>query len=97
MSQWIRLLLGIALCNAALAQHLGRNVLVVLASDTAKDKFSLFLDSLTARGFQLDVKGARDSSIKVREYGTWLYDHMIIMSPKSESKIAFAHYTSTHY
>ena len=59
-------------------------VLVLLASDAAKEKYSQFLEGLSGAGFDVDAKAYKDASLKLREYDSWFYDHLIILTPKAE-------------
>lgn len=62
-----------------------KSVLVLVPDAKAADSYSQFLDSLRGAGFTLDVKGVRDPSLKLREYGVWAYDNLALLAPKAES------------
>ena len=64
-----------------------KSVLVLVPDAKAADSYSQFLDSLRGAGFTLDVKGVRDSSLKLREYGVWAYDNLALLAPKAESEL----------
>lgn len=57
---------------------------LALVQDNTKDHYSIFFDSLSAYGFSVDIKGHKDSGLKLKEYDTWLYDHLVIFAPKAE-------------
>jgi hypothetical protein len=89
-SQGLQRLLGAAallllLLGSTVAQ---KRVLVLLQSDAAKEKYSHFLDGLRQAGFDVDAKPYRDSSLKLKEYDTWFYDHLITLVPKAEGAVA---------
>lgn len=77
------LLLAAGLC-AQPAQAAGKRVLFLLGDVAAKDKYSIFIGSLESLGFSVDVKAIKDSSLKLKEYDTWLYDHLAIFAPKAD-------------
>ncbi|KAG2491121.1 hypothetical protein HYH03_010565 [Edaphochlamys debaryana] len=78
------LLLGVALLAALHSAYAGGKVLMLLQSEKNIDRFSSFTDALTAAGFTIEIKGYKDSSLKLREYGTWLYDDLVLFAPKAE-------------
>lgn len=66
-----------------------QRALVLLQSADDKSNYSKFFGELTSRGFQLDVKGHKDSGLMLREYDRWLYDHLVLLAPKAEGALAF--------
>ena len=44
----------------------------------------MFFKSLTDMGFKLTFKSADDSSINLKKYGSFLYDHLVLFSPTVE-------------
>ncbi|EFJ53013.1 hypothetical protein VOLCADRAFT_72245 [Volvox carteri f. nagariensis] len=62
----------------------GKRVLVLLPNVNEAEKYSKFFGSLRDAGFDVTFKGVRDSSLKLKEYGTWLYDDLVLFAPKSE-------------
>lgn len=82
----VALLLVLAAATAPLGVAAGGSVLVLLQDAKSADGFSQFLGSLRSAGFTLDVRGHRDSGIKLREYGAWAYDHLLLLAPKAESE-----------
>lgn len=61
-----------------------KRVLVLLQADVAKEKYSQYLDGLRTAGFDIDARAYKDSTLKLREYDNWFYDHLIILAPKAE-------------
>merc|ERR1712012_646067 len=59
-------------------------VLVLLDNLSIRESHSMFFKSLTDMGFTLTYKTADDSSINLKKYGSFLYDHLIIFSPTVE-------------
>jgi oligosaccharyltransferase complex subunit beta len=79
-----QLLLSLALLSGLSVALAGKSVLVLLQNVNDADKFSKFFGSLRENGFILDIKSAKDSSLKLREYGTWLYDDLVLFAPRTE-------------
>ncbi|PNH04740.1 Dolichyl-diphosphooligosaccharide--protein glycosyltransferase subunit [Tetrabaena socialis] len=79
-----QLLLALALLAAIHCACAAKSVLVLLQSGTTADKYSGFIDGLGAAGFAVEVKGHKDTGLKLREYGTWLYDDLVLFAPKAE-------------
>lgn len=52
--------------------------------------FRWLLTIFKARGYELTFKLSSDSSFRLEEYGEYLYDHVIIFSPRSMSMNIFA-------
>jgi hypothetical protein len=63
-----------------------KQVLVLLQDTSWKASYSNFFGILESQGFTLDVKGYRDSSLKMRNYDQWHYDHLVIFAPKAEGE-----------
>ncbi len=60
--------------------------LVIIDNETVKRSHSQFFDHLrTTLNVQVEFLLARDSKISLSSYGTYLYDHLIIMAPESDS------------
>ena len=59
-------------------------VLVLLDNLAIRESHSMFFKSLTDMGFTLTYKSADDSSITLKKYGSFLYDHLVIFSPTVE-------------
>ena len=80
------LLLAASLACFANAQQQGKRLLVLLENKSAQEKYSQFFGSLASAGFAIDYKPYREKELKLREYDTWLYDHLAIFAPKAEGK-----------
>ena len=59
-------------------------VLVLLENLTVKETHSIFFKSLQESGLELTYKVADDSSLAIKKYGQFLYDHIIVFSPSVE-------------
>ena len=59
-------------------------VLVLLENLTVKETHSIFFKSLQESGLELTYKVADDSSLHIKKYGQFLYDHIIVFSPSVE-------------
>eukprot|EP00199_Chlamydomonas_sp_CCMP681_P000714 CAMPEP_0119107804 /NCGR_PEP_ID=MMETSP1180-20130426/11608_1 /TAXON_ID=3052 ORGANISM="Chlamydomonas cf sp, Strain CCMP681" /NCGR_SAMPLE_ID=MMETSP1180 /ASSEMBLY_ACC=CAM_ASM_000741 /LENGTH=437 /DNA_ID=CAMNT_0007093347 /DNA_START=11 /DNA_END=1324 /DNA_ORIENTATION=+ len=84
-SSVLGLALLLALAGEACASIAGTRVLVLLQDASQESGYSQFLNGLTKAGFQLTIKGHKDSGLKLKEYDTWHYDHLAILAPKAES------------
>ncbi|GFR51513.1 hypothetical protein Agub_g13928 [Astrephomene gubernaculifera] len=76
--------LGLALLVALQSACASKSVLVLLQNANEASKYSQFIDGIAAAEFVVDVRGYKDSSIKLREYGTWHYDDLVLLAPKAE-------------
>ena len=59
-------------------------VLVLLENLTVKETHSIYFKSLQEAGLELTYKVADDSSLHIKKYGQFLYDHIIVFSPSVE-------------
>ncbi|CAD7704855.1 unnamed protein product [Ostreobium quekettii] len=59
-------------------------VLAILASDSIKSSHSQFFDGLASAGLDVTFKLASDP-VKLRDWDTWLYDHMVIFAPRAKA------------
>jgi len=59
-------------------------VLVLLENLTVKETHSIYFKSMVESGFDLTYKVADDSSLHIKKYGQYLYDHIIVFSPSVE-------------
>ena len=71
------------LCLSGLAAADNR-VLVLLENLTVKETHSIYFKSLQESGLELTYKVADDSSLHIKKYGQFLYDHIIVFSPSVE-------------
>lgn len=62
-----------------------RRVLVLVDDFATKSSHSLYFQSLTERGYELDIKLADDPSLALQSYGVYHYDALILFAPKVES------------
>ncbi|XP_065875198.1 dolichyl-diphosphooligosaccharide--protein glycosyltransferase 48 kDa subunit [Euphorbia lathyris] len=62
-----------------------RRILVLLDDFSLKSSHSIFFNSLSSRGFDLDFKLSDDPTLALQRYGQYLYDGLIIFSPSVES------------
>lgn len=62
-----------------------QRVLVLVDDVSSKSSFSIFFKNLADRGYDLDVRSARDPSLVLHKYGEYLYDAAIILAPKVNS------------
>lgn len=76
-------LLGSSLCLSASAQ---KKVLVLFGQSSIKESHGQFIKGLESKGVTVDVKGVKDSSLKLKEYDTWLYDALVLFAPKATSE-----------
>lgn len=80
-----KIVFGLALLSLLYCSAAGKSVLV-LTQEKSADKYSSFIESLTAAGFAVDVKQYKEAGLKLREYGAWHYDSLALLAPKAESK-----------
>ena len=59
-------------------------VLVLLENLTVKETHSIYFKALQDSGFDLTYKVADDSSLHIKKYGQYLYEHIIVFSPSVE-------------
>jgi hypothetical protein len=85
MASFQRWLCAALLCAALLAQQAAaqRRVLALVSGQDVKQTHSKFFRGLRGLGFDVDIKQASDKDIKLKEYDTYLYDHLILFSPKT--------------
>jgi len=83
---------GFCLCQVLLTLAIAQastqttKMLVLMQDPVAqRDAYSSFFSGLGER-VQLEFKGTKESSIKLKEYDQWLYDHLAIFAPKAEGK-----------
>ena len=59
-------------------------VLVLLDNLAIKESHSTFFKILSDMGFSLTYKTADDSSIVLKKYGAFLFDHLVLFAPSVE-------------
>lgn len=76
-------LLACALVGSAAASKL----LVLLQEQELKSECSKFFGALEKAGISIDYQPYKDGGLKLRDYDTWLYDHLAIFAPKAEGAL----------
>jgi hypothetical protein len=84
---WLSVLV-LAVALAAQQSAAQQKVLALIASQDIKQTHSKFFKGLRNLGYEVDIKQASDSSIKLKEYDTYLYDHLLLFSPKTSGEHA---------
>lgn len=79
----MKLLLFVVFCLFVFS--IQKKTLVVLDKEDLKVSHSQFFKILKERGHELTFQN-RGKKIQLETYGEYLYDNMIIMSPKADSK-----------
>ena len=77
------LLLAMFLAPAVVAIENGR-ILALLENLSVKETHSMYFKSLQAKGFDVTFKVADDSTLTLKKYGEFLYDHIIVFAPTVE-------------
>lgn len=73
-------ILGVATCRGV-----GQNrVLALLENLAIKETHSIYFRSLVDSGFTVTYKVADDSSLQLKKYGEYLFDHIIVFAPTVE-------------
>eukprot|EP00742_Colponemidia_sp_Colp-10_P003777 GILJ01004020.1.p1 GENE.GILJ01004020.1~~GILJ01004020.1.p1 ORF type:complete len:453 (+),score=72.39 GILJ01004020.1:42-1361(+) len=62
----------------------GSRTLVILDDGAIQNSHSSFFQSLQARGHRLTFKMADDSEIRLKRYGEFLFDNIILFAPSAE-------------
>jgi oligosaccharyltransferase complex subunit beta len=85
MASYQRWLCAALLCLALLAHQTAaqKRVLALVSGQDVKQTHSKFFRGIRGLGFDVDIKQASDKDIKLKEYDTYLYDHLILFSPKT--------------
>lgn len=61
-----------------------KRVLVLVDDLNIKHTHSIFFDHLRDSGFELSINDANDPSLSLSQYGEYLYDSLILFSPRTE-------------
>jgi oligosaccharyltransferase complex subunit beta len=77
------LLLLSALCLSVAAE---KKVLVLYGASSIKETHGQFLKGLESKGVKVDLKSVKDSSLKLKDYDTWLYDALVLFAPKASGE-----------
>ena len=83
--QKLTLCLALICCSlSAISCTESPRVLVLLDDLAIKESHSTFFKILSDMGFSLTYKSADDSSIVLKKYGAFLYDHLVLFAPSVE-------------
>lgn len=77
----------LAFCFLAVVRALsssGSRLLVVLEDATEKELYSKLWADLEARGYNLDFESPKNDKLSLFELGDRVYDHMLLLPPKSK-------------
>ncbi|KAL5969885.1 Dolichyl-diphosphooligosaccharide--protein glycosyltransferase 48 kDa subunit [Taenia solium] len=82
----MRLFLLVALLFSARAENQAsdKNVLVLIENIVIRDTHSQFFKSLTDRNYQLTFKYADDSTLDLKLFGEYNYQHVVIFAPTTK-------------
>lgn len=64
----------------------GKRVLMLLPQYDDRALYWNFISSISQYGYHVDVKGYKDPSLKLKDYDHWLYDQLVLFTPKAESE-----------
>lgn len=70
----------------------GDRILLLVDDLQITKTHSIFLDSIRNNGHNIKVSMADDASLKLIEYGEFIYDHLILFSPSVEGFYYFFYY-----
>ncbi|KAH8696966.1 Dolichyl-diphosphooligosaccharide--protein glycosyltransferase subunit WBP1 [Phaeosphaeriaceae sp. PMI808] len=62
----------------------GNRLLVVLEEQSEREKYSVFLEDLTSRGFTTSVESPKADKLSLFKHGERAYDHIILLPAKSK-------------
>lgn len=63
----------------------GDKILVVFDNLEDQSSYSIFLNSLKERGYDLTFKSASDENLEIIKYEESLYDHVILLAPETDN------------
>lgn len=63
-----------------------KKVLVLYGQNSIKETHGQFIKGLQNKGVTVELKSVKDSGLKLRDYDTWLYDALVLFSPKATSE-----------
>lgn len=72
-----------SLCLSVSAE---KKILVLYGQGSIKETHGQFFKGLEAKGHTVDIKSVKDSSLKLKDYDTWLYDALVLFAPKAASE-----------
>ena len=73
------LALSAALALASIASA-SRRTLVLLEDVASGSRYSSYLQTLRQGGYDLDIRAAKDPTLRIRQWDDWLYDKLIILA-----------------
>uniref|UniRef100_A0AC35U4N8 Dolichyl-diphosphooligosaccharide--protein glycosyltransferase 48 kDa subunit n=1 Tax=Rhabditophanes sp. KR3021 TaxID=114890 RepID=A0AC35U4N8_9BILA len=73
--------IGAILVLGLLAVCQGAKVLVLVEDASAKETYSIFLESLKARGHELVIRKADNANLALTKFNEKLYDDLIVLAP----------------
>ncbi|KAJ4374936.1 oligosaccharyl transferase glycoprotein complex, beta subunit [Neocucurbitaria cava] len=62
----------------------GNRLLVVLEDQAEREKYSVFLEDLTSRGFTTTVESPKSDKLSLLKHGERAYDHVVLLPGKSK-------------
>ncbi|KAI8937946.1 hypothetical protein NX059_005628 [Plenodomus lindquistii] len=62
----------------------GDRLLVVLEDQAEREKYSVFLDDLSARGFSTTIESPKTDGLSLVKHGERAYDHVVLLPAKSK-------------
>ncbi|KAH7378262.1 dolichyl-diphosphooligosaccharide-protein glycosyltransferase [Pyrenochaeta sp. MPI-SDFR-AT-0127] len=62
----------------------GNRLLVVLEEQSEREKYSVFLEDLTSRGFSTSVESPKSDRLSLLKHGERAYDHVLLLPAKSK-------------
>ncbi|KAI4667418.1 uncharacterized protein J4E79_002105 [Alternaria viburni] len=62
----------------------GNRLLVVLEEQAEREKYSVFLEDLTSRGYTASVESPKESKLSLLKHGERAYDHVLLLPGKSK-------------
>ncbi|KAF2868167.1 Dolichyl-diphosphooligosaccharide--protein glycosyltransferase subunit WBP1 [Massariosphaeria phaeospora] len=66
------------------ASYTGSRLLVVLEDESEREKYSVLLEDLTARGYHTTIESPKSESLSLFKHGERGYDHVILLPAKSK-------------
>jgi len=62
----------------------GNRLLIVLEEQAEREKYSVFLEDLTSRGFTTTVESPKENKLSLLKHGERAYDHVLLLPAKSK-------------
>jgi hypothetical protein len=64
----------------------GKRVLALIGSEDIRSSHSQYFQGLRDAGLEVDVRGHKDSGLKLADYDTPRYDHLLLLAPRATSE-----------